>query len=166
MDGRSPDEIRKQIGKRRAEGEGCESWMCSKACGQVVSRARACGSRGITSRITSRGTALRPAAVALSLSILPYFVTLLPRRSQLCLCRCHDYHRVGKGGAYTKVSDLSSFLFATTLSAEHGVNARFKIREALAPFAKGLRRYVRNAAKMITFHCRALFCNLRLCVPF
>lgn len=108
------DKIRKQMGKQRAEGGGCENWMCSKACGQVVSRARTCGSRGITSRITSRDSP-RPGAVASSLSILPYFVTLLPRRSELCLCRCHDYHRVEEGGAYTKVSDLArSFFFATT----------------------------------------------------
>lgn len=39
-------------------------------------------------------------------------------------------------------------------------------REALAPLAKGLRRYVRDAAETITFHCRAPFCNLRLYVPF
>jgi len=44
-----------------------------------------------------------------------------PVSSELCLCRCHDYHRIGKGGAYTKVSDLARSFFATTCPPKHGV---------------------------------------------
>lgn len=94
---------------------------------------------------------LSPSSVASSLSILPYFVKLLSRRSQLCLCRRHDYHRVGKGGAYTKVSDLVRFFFffsCDDVYAEHGVTqgSRYEQHGTCAPFAKGPRRYVRDVA--------------------
>jgi len=108
--------------------------MCSKACGQVVSRARACGSRGVTSRITSRGFP-RQDAVASSLSILPYFVTLLPRRSRRRSVCVVAMTTIASGKVVRTQKYQTSLVSFLRRRVRRG-DARFEIG-GLAPFAKG-----------------------------
>ncbi|KYM92199.1 hypothetical protein ALC53_01262 [Atta colombica] len=103
-----------------------------------MSRAWVCGSRGVMSRIASRGFC-RPDAVTSSLSSLPYFVTLLSYWPEFCLCRCHDYLTiVSKKVVRTQKYKTRSFFFCN-VSVKYGVT-RFKVQEALAHFTKRLRR--------------------------
>lgn len=151
--------------ENRAEGEGHENWMCSKACGQVVSRARACGSRGVTSRITSRDSP--PVRVRLRRHCLFFPISsrfCRASRSSVCVVAMTTI-------ASGKVVRTQKYQTLLVLFFFRRVRQRGDARDSR--YSHPLQRDCSDtyetrvyAAKTITFHCRALFCNSRLCLLF